>query len=257
MPDRGRLRGRGQRVRLEGRERHLLREERRHDPPLAALARQGRRLGLPTGLERPLIRVDRRRPTRRADGQVRQGRRRVRHRVPARSRAHQPLQVRAARVPLQLHRRHPPHADLRGRLPDEAGQPALRNGHAHRVRQRHAQRDQRRHPRALGRAVPLRRARRCGRQRDQGRDLAPRGRPTGLRRPVLPEANGAVRRPATARYGQGRRPPAEAAARGAAGAADARPRDRPAQVLPAGRLPRTDSRSSPTRKRSICSRWPR
>ena len=83
LPDRGRLRGRGQRVRLEGRERHLLRQERCHRPPLAALAHQGWRLGLPSGLERSIVRVDRRRPARRADSQVRQGRRCLCHRVAA------------------------------------------------------------------------------------------------------------------------------------------------------------------------------
>src|SRR5271169_3936916 len=59
LPYRGRIRGRGQRVRLEGRVRYLLPEERRHNPPLAALAHQGWRLGLSSGLERPFVRVDR------------------------------------------------------------------------------------------------------------------------------------------------------------------------------------------------------
>ena len=45
----------------QGRERHLLRPGRHQGPPLAALARQGRRIGLPPRLggRRPLGRVDR------------------------------------------------------------------------------------------------------------------------------------------------------------------------------------------------------
>ena len=55
--------------------------------------------------------------------------------MPARPGAPEPVQVRAAGIPVQLHRRHPPHGGLRGGLPDEAGQPPLRHGHPPGVRQ--------------------------------------------------------------------------------------------------------------------------
>ena len=80
LPDRRRLRGRGQRVRFPRRQRRLLQQGRRDHPPLAAVAHQGRRLGLPARLERAFVRLDRRRAARRTLAGTRQGRGRVRHR---------------------------------------------------------------------------------------------------------------------------------------------------------------------------------
>ena len=73
LTDRRRLRGRGQRVRLSRRQRHLLRPGRGDDPSLAPLPHQGRGLRLPPRLERPLVRLDRRRATGRAHRRVREG----------------------------------------------------------------------------------------------------------------------------------------------------------------------------------------
>jgi len=75
------------------------------------------------------------------------------------------------------------------------------------------------------------------RQCHEGRDLAARCCPSRLLGPAAPATHVAVRRPAPPRNRPGRRPTAPAAARAAAGAEDARSRDRSAQVLPAGRLP--------------------
>ena len=58
QPDWRRLRGRGQRIRFPRRQRGLLRQGRRDHPPLAAIAHQGRRLGLPARLEWAVVRLD-------------------------------------------------------------------------------------------------------------------------------------------------------------------------------------------------------
>ena len=83
LPDRRRLRGRGQRVRFPRRQRRLLRQGRRDHPPLAAVAHQGRRLGLPARLEWAVVRLDRRRAARRTLAGIGQGRGRVRDRSAA------------------------------------------------------------------------------------------------------------------------------------------------------------------------------
>ena len=71
--------------------------------------------------------------------------------------------------------------------------PAMRNGHAHRVRQRYAKRDQRRHSNALGRAVPLRSAGRGGPQCNEGCDLASGSRSARILGRVVTEAHVVVR----------------------------------------------------------------
>ncbi len=66
--------------------------------------------------------------------------------------------------------------------------PRVRYDHAHRVRQRYAQRDQCRRSRPLGWTFPVRRTGCRGRQRDQGRDLAPRGCSARILGSVVAEA---------------------------------------------------------------------
>ena len=259
LPDRRRLRGRGQRVRLEGRERHLLRQERRHDPPLAALARQGRRLGLPAGLERPFVRVDRRRSARRADRQVRQGRRCLCHRAAspiwrASTCSSTGCPNSSSTTPSTSTTRWPtPRATSSSRSTRAVGMVthlAFDNDTLNEHKRRHS--------RPLERAVPVRRAGRGDRQRDQGRDLAP-GRRATRHSPASPCRNPTllVRRPAAAGDRAGRRATAQVAARATAGATDARPRNRSEEVLSAGRLPRAAHQARRTRKWSICSRWRR
>ena len=96
----------------------------------------------------------------------------------------------------QQHGRHRPHGPLRGRLPDQAGQPEAGDGHPHRLRRGPAARDPRRHQGALGRPVPVRRSRRRRRQRHQGRGLDPQRGALGGGQPGAAEplrGQGAVR----------------------------------------------------------------
>lgn len=237
MSDRRRLRGRGQRVRLEGRERPLLRPERGPGPALAALAREGWSVGVSPGLERAVVRVDGGRQARRTNAQVRRGRGCLRQRAPAGPPLPAAPEVRLARRDHELHRGHPPFPSLRGGLHDEADQPAGRNGHAPFVRRGCRGRDGGRRPHALGWPVPVRRARRGGRQRHQGRSLVS----DGGRTRSLRHSSAGTRTPGEGR-GRGRTDsqgdrlsePA-AAARETAGTRNARQRNRPQEVLPARR----------------------
>jgi ribonuclease Z len=74
--------------------------------------------------------------------------------------------------------------------------PRVEDDHPYCVRQR----DQRRHPRPLGRVVPLRRTGCGGAERDQGRGLAPRGCAARVRGSVLPQPEASIRRPVAVRH---------------------------------------------------------
>ena len=179
------------------RQRHLLRPGRRDHPPLATVAHQGRRLGLPARLERVVVRLDRRRPARRALGGAVPRGGRLRDRGATGHGEPPGVEVRHAAPDAHEHDRPGAQRSLRGRLHVRADPAAPGDGHAYVLRRGTGPGDRRRDPPPLPRAVPVRRARRRGRQRRQGFGLDPQGGDPRRRQHVTPdpEGGGATVRP--------------------------------------------------------------
>ena len=140
--------------------------------------------------------------------------------------AHQPAQVRTARIPFQLHRGHPPYADLCHRATSSSRSTRAaawsRTSRSTMTRSTRQSADVRAHWDGLFLyGAPDVVVVNVTKDAIWHREAAL----PGFSGAVLAESHPTVRRPAADRHGQGHRPPAQAAARAAAGATDARPRD--------------------------------
>ena len=254
LSDRRRLRGRGQRVRFPRRQWHLLRQGRRDHPPLAAVAHQGRRLGLPARLEWAVVRLDRRRAARRTLAGIGQGRGRVRDRSATGYGQPPGVEIRHADRRHEHDDRPGSHPALRRRLHVRQDPAASGDGHAHELRRGNDPGDRRRDSRPLQRIVPVRCARHRGRQRHQGCCLDAQGCDPRCRQHGSPEPE-RRRRPVRPDPGEsgGQIPESPAYGRRHAGAGRPRSGDRPEAVLPARPVSRTES-GFPERLHDRCPR---
>src|SRR5208282_3019544 len=134
-------------------------------------------VGLSPRLERPLLRLVRRRPAERPRRQVRERRGRLRHRDADRALRDQRRCTGRAAVPRALHSRHAPHASVRGGLPGQSDQTPDVHDDAHALRPIPQRGDGGRGALPLEWPVPLRRARRGCRQRDERQHLGARRHP--------------------------------------------------------------------------------